>query len=102
MMKEKLTILNEHGIKKQKLSKREREVMNLIAKGMPPRQIAVELAINTKTVNTYRARILKKLNLQSTGEIVRYAMMGEIINNAQDFTQTIESYISEPLFEQRK
>jgi len=77
-MKEKITMPTEHQHGNQKLSKREDEVMHYIARGLPPRQIATELAINAKTVNTYRARILKKLNLQSTGDIVRYSLLGGV------------------------
>lgn len=75
-MKEKVTKHQEHQKGRQSLSKREEEVMKCIVRGLQPRQIALELSINAKTVNTYRTRILRKLDLKSTGDIVRYSFMG--------------------------
>lgn len=55
------------------LSDREYQVMGLLAAGKTVTDIATELSLSAKTVSTYRARILEKLNLQSTAEIIRYA-----------------------------
>ena len=55
------------------LSDREYQVMCLLAAGKTVTDIATELSLSAKTVSTYRARILEKLNLQSTAEIIRYA-----------------------------
>jgi DNA-binding NarL/FixJ family response regulator len=56
------------------LSDREHQVMCLIARGMRVAEIADELALSSKTVSTYRTRILKKLDLKSNADIVRYAI----------------------------
>ena len=56
----------------RKLSTREREVADLLGAGKSLKQIAAELSLSEKTVSTYRARILAKLNLVSTGEVVVY------------------------------
>jgi DNA-binding NarL/FixJ family response regulator len=56
------------------LSDREHQVMCLIARGMRVAEIANELSLSSKTVSTYRTRILKKLDLKSNADIVRYAI----------------------------
>jgi DNA-binding NarL/FixJ family response regulator len=56
------------------LSDRELEVFGLIGQGMGPKQIAEQLHLSVKTVETHRERIKKKLNLQSAGELVRSAV----------------------------
>ena len=56
------------------LSKRELDVMCLIAKGMAVKQIAGELSVSAKTVGTYVARIREKTGLENYVEIARYAM----------------------------
>lgn len=55
------------------LSGREYQVMLLMADGKTVSDIAQELSLSVKTISTYRARILEKLDLESTAEIIRYA-----------------------------
>ncbi len=60
------------------LSRREREVLGLIAVGRRASQIAGDLGVAVKTVDTYRRRMMHKLGLQSQTELVRYAVaLGE-------------------------
>ena len=56
------------------LTRREREVLKLIASGLTNRQIAEKLFISVKTVETHRARILQSLDLHKTADLVRYAI----------------------------
>ena len=56
------------------LSQREREVLRLVALGYTNRQIADRLFLSVKTVETYRARVMEKLNLKSRAALVRYAL----------------------------
>lgn len=56
------------------LSAREMEVIKLLAAGHKLNGIAEMLAVSPKTVSTYRSRILEKLNLKTTAEIIRYAL----------------------------
>ena len=56
------------------LSARELEVIKLLATGHKLNGIADMLAVSPKTVSTYRSRILEKLNLKTTAEIIRYAL----------------------------
>ncbi len=56
------------------LSEREREVLALVAQGHSNREIADRLGISIKTVETYRARLMEKLELRSRADLVRYAL----------------------------
>jgi len=60
---------NEYG----KLTPREQEVMRLLAEGTAPKEIADQLCISPKTVENHRANIMKKLDIHSTMELVKYA-----------------------------
>lgn len=55
------------------LTPREQEVMRLLAEGSSPKDIAEKLCISPKTVENHRANIMKKLDIHSTMELVRYA-----------------------------
>jgi DNA-binding NarL/FixJ family response regulator len=57
-----------------KLSDRETEVMQLIAKGHTNREIAGQLQLSTKTVETHKARAMDKLGLETRADIVSHAM----------------------------
>jgi DNA-binding NarL/FixJ family response regulator len=59
---------------KPSLSKREREVLKLLADGLRNKEIAERLGVGVKSVETYRARLMSKLQLGSTAELVRYAV----------------------------
>jgi DNA-binding NarL/FixJ family response regulator len=56
------------------LSDREHQVLLAIASGRTPSEIARSLALSVKTVSTYRARILEKLHLRTTADLIRYAI----------------------------
>ena len=56
------------------LTLREREVLKLIATGLKNRQIAHELFISIKTVETHRTNIMQKLDIHSTASLVQYAI----------------------------
>jgi DNA-binding NarL/FixJ family response regulator len=57
------------------LTTREREVLKLIAEGKSNREIASLLYISIRTVENHRANIMKKLKLNKTAEIVKYAIL---------------------------
>ncbi len=63
------------------LSQREREVLQLVAEGNGSKEIAEKLFISPKTVETYRSRIMKKLNLKDITALVRFALRHNIIEN---------------------
>lgn len=60
------------------LSDREYHVMCLIASGKTMRDIADELSLGIKTINTYRARLLKKMKMKNNAELIRYALLNEL------------------------
>ena len=57
----------------QRLTPREREVLRLLALGYTNREVAEELYISVRTVETHRASILAKLRVRTRAELVRYA-----------------------------
>jgi DNA-binding NarL/FixJ family response regulator len=61
------------------LSDREHEVMKMIAGGVPLTEIGNRLHVSVKTVSSYRARIMDKLQMKSNSELTRYAMAHELI-----------------------
>jgi len=56
------------------LSDREFEIFRLLAAGRGPTEISEQLRLSVKTISTHKTRILEKLNLANTGELVRYAL----------------------------
>jgi DNA-binding CsgD family transcriptional regulator len=58
------------------LTRREREVLHLIAEGLSTKQVAANLGISFKTAACHRANIMTKLGLHSVVELVRYALQG--------------------------
>jgi two-component system invasion response regulator UvrY len=62
------------------LSDREFQVLRLIAAGKSVTEIAAELYLSVKTVSTYRARMLEKMNLGTTAELIHYAMQNHLID----------------------
>ena len=62
------------GRQHDRLSAREWEVMRLLATGKRLSEIATILSINVKTVSTYRARVLEKMQMSSNADLIRYAV----------------------------
>jgi two-component system invasion response regulator UvrY len=62
------------------LSDREYQVLCLIGAGKTVSQIADGLALSVKTVSTYRARILEKMHLQNTAELIHYAVQNALVD----------------------
>ena len=62
------------------LSQREVEVMNMIVRGDPQKEIAFKLNISVKTVATHRARLLQKLKVNGSFELLRYALDHGLVN----------------------
>jgi len=62
------------------LSEREFEVLVLLAKGQSIKHIAQFLTLSIKTVSTYRARLLDKLQLTTTAELIRYALDHRLVD----------------------
>jgi DNA-binding NarL/FixJ family response regulator len=73
-----LTEETEHPLH-ERLSDREYQVLCLLAAGKKVTAIAAELALSAKTISTYRARILDKMHLQTTGELIHYAILNKLV-----------------------
>lgn len=65
----------------ESLSQREREVLQLVAQGYTSQQIANRLFLSPKTVETYKARIMDKLDLHGRVELVRYALQRGLLTD---------------------
>lgn len=63
-----------------RLTSREREVVQLVAEGMSNKEIASRLGISVKTAEAHRANIMRKLNLGSVSDLVRYAVRNKIVS----------------------
>jgi DNA-binding NarL/FixJ family response regulator len=65
------------------LSDREYEVMCLTASGKKVKQIAAELSLSDKTISTYRARILDKMNMDNIAQLIQYVIKNNILNDVK-------------------
>ena len=61
------------------LSDREFQVMRMLASGKTVKEIAAELSLSVKTISTYRARILAKMNLHTNAELIHYAITNQLV-----------------------
>ncbi len=75
--------MNSRGIRarppSRRLTSRQREITQLLAEGKTNKQVAVALGISTKTADTHRTNIMRKLDLHSTSDLVRYAIRNKLI-----------------------
>ena len=62
------------------LSDREYQVLRMIASGRTVTQIATRLSLSTKTISTYRARVLEKMQMKSTAELMHYGIQHGIVD----------------------
>ncbi len=79
---EKLVVDIERGTEgppHESLSDREFEVMCLIASGKTVREIALLLSLSDKTISTYRARILEKMDMKTSAELTHYAIQNGLV-----------------------
>lgn len=67
-------------IKDSVLTERQLEVLTLLAQGLSAKEIAFELNLSSKTVETHRALLMKKLGLQDIAALVRYAIRNKLIS----------------------
>jgi DNA-binding NarL/FixJ family response regulator len=62
-----------------RLSTREREVARMLAEARTNKEVATKLGVSVKTIDAHRANIMRKLNLHSVTELVRYAIRHQLI-----------------------
>ena len=63
----------------KQLSDREYQVLCLIASGKELKEISAELSLSAKTVSTYRARLLDKMNMKTNAELTHYAIVNGLV-----------------------
>jgi two-component system invasion response regulator UvrY len=68
------------GLPHENLSDREYQVLCLISSGKTVKEIAEELSLSEKTISTYRARILEKMNMKSNAELAHYGIKNELVD----------------------
>jgi DNA-binding NarL/FixJ family response regulator len=73
-VREKLRNLQRQGKTAASLSNREREVIKQIAQGRSSKEIGRIMNISPRTVDTYRKRLMDKLDLHTLADVVRYAV----------------------------
>lgn len=64
---------------KDRLTAREREVVQLLAEGKTSKEVAVTLNLSVKTAETHRTNVMRKLDLHSVADLVRYAVRNNIV-----------------------
>ena len=65
---------------RQALTAREREILQLLAEGKSTKEVAAVLGLSTKTAETHRSNIMRKLGIHSVSGLVRYAVKNHIID----------------------
>lgn len=65
---------NATGLPHERVSRREYEVLCMIGCGKTVKQIADELGLSPKTISTHRTRLLRKMQLHTSAELIRYAL----------------------------
>ncbi len=71
------------GKQPTELSRREREVLRLLAQGHSNQQVADQIRVSVKTVETYRTRLREKLGLKERAELYRFAVESGLLNPDQ-------------------
>ena len=73
------SLIGEAKASKPVLSDRDKQLLRLIAAGLRSKEIATEMKLSANSIETYRARLLKKIGYASTAELVRYAIREGIV-----------------------
>lgn len=81
-----VAMVGESGVPRAVLSRREREVVRFLASGKTYKETAQAMGISVATVETYRARIVEKLDLRGRAELIRYALLSGILRADQEST----------------
>jgi len=64
----------------ESLSDREYEILQMIATGKKPGEIARQLSLSVRTVNTYRSRIFEKMHMKTNAQLIHYALEHHLID----------------------
>ena len=72
--------MSRRGKQPKELSRREQEVLRLLAQGHSNQQVADQIRVSVKTVETYRTRLRVKLGLRERAELYRFAVESGLLN----------------------
>jgi DNA-binding NarL/FixJ family response regulator len=64
----------------ESLSDRELQVLRMLANGLTVKEIAFQLKLSEKTISTYRARVLEKMNMRTAAQLMRYAIRTHLVD----------------------
>jgi two-component system nitrate/nitrite response regulator NarL len=78
LLEEHVTLVASGDLKQGTLTSREREILKAIALGLSSKEIAARLAVSSRTVDTHRENIMKKLNIHTAVGLANYAHSNEI------------------------
>lgn len=87
------SLLGPHQAKRRELpelSDREEKVLSQIARGLTNQQIADELFLSVKTIETYRSRIQRKLGVRGRSEMYQVAVSRGLVTGSTDFSETTD------------
>lgn len=70
---------SKNSLPHQSLSKREFQIMSMIGTGKTLKEIAEAVSLSVSTVNTYRSRVLRKLNLTNNAQLIHYCLVNKLI-----------------------
>ena len=68
-----INYMSDQTISENILSKKEQEVLELISKGLTTKEIALQLFVSSRTIETHRSNIIKKLEVKNTAELIKKA-----------------------------
>ena len=74
-----INFMSTQSISEDILSNKETEVLGLISKGLTTKEIAEKLFVSSRTIETHRANILKKLEVKNTAELIKKAAKMNLI-----------------------
>ena len=74
-----INFMSSNSVSEDVLSKKEHEVLQLIAEGFTTKQIASKLFVSARTIETHRANIIKKLDVKNTAQLIKKAAQRKLI-----------------------
>ncbi|MCR8667240.1 response regulator transcription factor [Aestuariibaculum sp. M13] len=74
-----INFMSVQNVSENVLSKKEKEVLGLIAEGLTTKEIAAQLFVSSRTIETHRANVLKKLEVKNTAELIKKATQLNLI-----------------------
>lgn len=74
-----INFMSDQTVSEKILSDKEKEVLSHISEGLTTKEIAIKLFVSTRTIETHRANIIKKLDVKNTAELIKKATKSKLI-----------------------